>query len=132
MKKRLGQEIEIKNCEGFNVTIGTMERKNPLVLYITAKLWLKDTNITSNMLHHIKTRLDYRINELIKPNGFSEKYMCFVEASLGDASKFKRSLNIELFFKQKNDILKPIEEFTSIFSDFFSTFSKNILSKIIN
>ena len=38
-KKKLNKELKLKNVNNFRITLGTINRENPKVVYVTGKAW---------------------------------------------------------------------------------------------
>lgn len=136
MSKRLNVEKKIENAP-FSAKIGTVNRLNPVSIYVTGKMYITPTeNLPDygDSIKKLKTDLNGILRRFTGNNDFLNKeYISNLEVAKNGIKYGKNSyLFFQLFFSQKfsNDICKNMDEIKKILSpgilSVLDEFSKNI------
>lgn len=129
-KHRINSEIKIEN-QTFNITVGTMDKKHPNVIYFDLNGYIIPTGDTENYtdtLSVVEKGLRKEIGNTIKNNGnLSENFICVFDVANKRVKKDKKSYFSLSFFvtllntgeKCFKDVSDQME---NIFSDSFNNF----------
>ena len=104
MIKRITTEKDL-NVHDFNVTIGTMDKKNPQVIYVECGTYIlphEDKKYSMNEINDIKKRYREIIRKMVREtNLFEDNYICTIDFPSDRISIKKRAfLNFQYTLKQ--------------------------------
>lgn len=140
--KRLSKAFTIKSFDNASVKYGTMDKTNPQVIYMSIRTWIKPSFIDESYesifditKHQIKSTISNFVNE---ENNFSSKYILDFDINPAKLNyKTSKFMQMDVFFKQKNDSLLKINDkslhssFSILANDILNNFENNdlVLSK---
>lgn len=125
MNQRLTKEYKLDIDNNLTVTMGTVDRLNPKVIYVNCRTWVKSLyEENPKVVHHLLydfqkqvKKLTYGMDEL------EDNSICDVDfTSLPLSSKKKSLLELEFYVVQK----QPLKTLKDIKSTIVSTFKPTI------
>ena len=127
-KERLNGEKKI-NCSNFKLKVGTINKKNPSVIYIDGSTFISpvlDKDDYTNDIKNLKKDLITRIkNDLLRSNLFKSKYILDFDVKTSGLKQNKKSfLSFQCHLCQNNII--PFGEITKKSNDIINIFINNI------
>lgn len=118
-KKKLNKELKLKNANNFRITLGTINRENPKVIYVTGKAWaippeLEDAEYAVDSIR--KALRNSVRNEVSMDFNIDKRYIIDfglkADSIIPNRRKF---ISFELLFRQNE--VKDIRDLTESFQD---------------
>lgn len=133
-KQRLGAELNYADNPNFRVKIGTVNKHNPQVIYITCTCWITpQVQLQQKKYDGVIEYITNEIKEYIKetfiiPGHFDRKHIFDLETCTDDMTMGKpKYLNFELYLKQNKDNVKKLTEIEPFVSKKLNTLFKDIV-----
>lgn len=131
-KKKLNKELKLKNVNNFRITLGTINRENPKVVYVTGKAWaippeLEDAEYAVDTIK--KTLRNSVRNEVSMDLNIDKRYIIDfglkADSIIPNRRKF---ISFELLFRQNE--VKDIKELTDSFQNKMERITENLSNKM--
>lgn len=131
-KKKLNKELKLKNVNNFRITLGTINRENPKVVYVTGKAWaippeLEDAEYAVDTIK--KTLRNSVRNEVSMDLNIDKRYIIDfglkADSIIPNRRKF---ISFELLFRQNE--VKDIRELTDSFQNKMERITENLSNKM--
>lgn len=129
MLKKIATEKDL-SYHFFKVKVGTIDKKNPTVIYVEGGTYIKPNENKKNYsddIHEIKKLYRDNIRNLVFDNKiFTSDYICTIDIPIERITPKKKTyISFQYTLKQKNniDFYELIKEYNNIFID-------NILTNI--
>ena len=116
--KKIGSVIKLNNKE-IKLKIGTIDKKNPEVIYVEGCFYVKPIikkEVYKNDINNIKSTFNDLIKEYLKKNcDFKNDYMFFVDIADKWIEFEKKSfLSFQIFLKPSDNIIKKEKNFNNV------------------
>ena len=104
-EKRLNKEYGIDTDVPIRVKIGTVNRNDPTVVYITGKTWVSDNGSDEGSKNRVRTAVKNHIRRMISSTGvFEPKYIFDFDFNDSDITDGKKKFcSFEIFLRQNSD-----------------------------
>lgn len=131
-KKKLNKELKLKNVNNFRITLGTINRENPKVVYVTGRAWaippeLEDAEYAVDTIK--KTLRNSVRNEVSMDLNIDKRYIIDfglkADSIIPNRRKF---ISFELLFRQNE--VKDIRELTDSFQNKMERITGNLSNKM--
>lgn len=130
--KRLNKEYDVVLTKNFNSKIGTVNRLEPIVIYLNCRTWIypkKDSCIKQD-INFILINFKKKIMSILSNSGYFEKNIIIdfdVNIELIELNK-KNFISFEIYLKQKNRILS-LKELSVILENLLYDEFNNLIEK---
>lgn len=136
MAKNLSREYKIGHEGNIEVSIGTTDRINPIVIYINFKTWLfvDDNGNYSEELSNLSRRIRYLTKKtLINNSLFESKYILDFDMNGETFTKRKiKYLDVGIYLKQKSEQPLSIVSLKDMLKDNLLDMSQEIETSLID
>lgn len=131
-KQRPSTEKKINN-EKFRLKLGTINKKNPEVIYLEGKTFVTPLNVDDNytaLLHKTKREFNFAINETLKScNLFERKFILdFQIANNGVMMNKKSFLTFQLLLRQNRLSVKQFKDIKNKSNSIIESLTKTLIT----
>lgn len=130
--KRLNKEYSLNINDNINVKYGSVDKLNPIVIYVTCKGWLFpmndfDYNETINLIfNNFKKKLKKNV---INSPYFDNNLICDFDLNTASMMKNKKNYtSFDFFIKQKRNKISSLKEIKPIIEETF----KGVINDLVN
>lgn len=132
-EKRLNKVYTIDISDKVAISFGTINKKNPVVVYLSLGTWIY-TNATGNNKEKLIS-LEDTIRKSIKTNLlfdglFCERYLLTYDVCLDNVFRRKRFLAAEIFLKQNGTTINSVKELLPTISERTSNLVDELIDDI--
>lgn len=136
MAKNLSREYKIGHEGNIEVSIGTTDRINPIVIYINFKTWLfvDDNGNYSEELSNLSRKIRYLTKKMLINNSlFESKYILDFDMNGETFTKRKiKYLDVGIYLKQKSEQPLSIVSLKDMLRDNLLDISQEIETSLID
>ena len=112
-QKRTTETHSLDISDKIAISYGTVNKKNPVVVYLSLGCWIYSDTIGNHKQHLIN--LEDTVRKLVKTHIindglFCERYILDYDVCLDNVFRAKRFLSIEIFLKQNGTTIHSVKE----------------------
>jgi len=122
-KSRLGKDIKLDNIsDKVRVSIGCVDRLNPVVVYISGKTWVKsnDGDFTDDVQNFVYRRVRDAVKRVVNGHSdtFSNRYIFDFDLNLcGQKPGGSKFVTFDLYVTQNGDIVRKLNDLKDVMGD---------------